>query len=154
MGEIEKIEKTEWQYASWVSQLGKWAWILVLLNGALEIIFNLYAVSIFLLASASPFPPFQIPPIWSIWNIIWGVIQMLIAFAIIKPKFSDKCASQDWDALYEWVLKLGSFKLPWMLVWGILFEMFGWYGWGGLAVLIPAVMLLFVGPKPYEWTEQ
>ena len=152
MGETEK---TEWQYASWVSQLGKWAWILVLLNGALEIIFNLYAVVIVLLANASLPPLFQIPlPIWSIWNIIWGLIQMLIAFIIIKPKFSNPCALQDWDALYGWVLKLGSFKLPWMLVWGILFEMFGWYGWGGLAVLIPAIMLLFVGPKPYEWTEE
>ncbi len=113
---------------------------MVLVNGALQILFNLLRVVNF--------------PILSIWNITWGVIEILIAIAVIKPKFSDKCASQDWDALYGWVLKLGSFKLPWMLVWGIIFEMFGWLAWGGLPVLIPAIMLLFVGPKPYEWTEE
>jgi len=137
MGETEK---TEWQHASWVSELGKWAWILVLVNGALQILFNLFSIMTL--------------PILSIWKISWGVIEILIAIAVIKPKFSDKCASRDWDALYGWVLKLGSLKLPWMLVWGIIFEMFGLHVWGGLPVLIPAIMLLFVGPKPYEWTEE
>ena len=57
----------------------------------------------------------------------------------------------DWDSLYEWVLELGSLRLPWMLIWGAIISGFGWYGWAGALILIPAIMLLFFGPQEYEW---
>lgn len=137
---------SEWQHASWVSQLGKWAWIIILVNGILGIIFGIAGIAIW----------FYFP--WAVasyvWNVIGGIIIILLDFIIIRPKFSNKCAAMDWDALYEWYLPLGSLKLPWMLIWGVIFEIIGWYGWGGVFILIPAIMLLFLGPKQYNWTKE
>lgn len=137
---------SEWQHASWVSQLGKWAWILGLINGALDIIFGLVGIAIF----------FYFP--WAlggyVWNMIGGIIIIVLSLIIIRPKFSNKCAEMDWDALYEWYLPIGSLKLPWMLIWGVIFVAVGWYGWGGVAILLPAIFLLFLGPKEYNWTKE
>ena len=93
----------------------------------------------------------SINPGEDVWEIIWAIIIILLAFAIIRPKFSNKCANKDWDSLYNWFLNLGGIKIPWMLIWGIIIEAFSWYWWGGLPILIPALVLIFAGPKPYEW---
>ena len=124
--------ESEWQHASWVSTLGKWAWVIGILNGVFGI---LYSILFF-----------------QIWNIFLIIIGIVISFLVIKPKFSEPCGEKDWDALYGWVLNLGDFNVPWMLIWGILLLYFGWWSWGGFAVLIPAVMLLFAGPKEYNWS--
>ncbi len=147
----------EWQHASLVSKIGKWAWILGLVNGILAVIFGIAGIATTLYwISFYPYGYlYYSVSFYDIWQIIGGIILILVSFVIIRPKFSNKCANKDWDALYGWYLPLGSFKLPWMLIWGIIFELFGWYGWGGLAILLPAVLLLFVGPKEYQWsTEQ
>ncbi|NVM16416.1 MAG: hypothetical protein HWN80_01780 [Candidatus Lokiarchaeota archaeon] len=141
------MEESEWQHASWVSALGKWAWIIGLINGLIGIIASLVAIislGIFAIFGISVF----------IWNIIASIIGIAIALLIIRPKFSVPCGKKDWDALYGWVLNLGGTKIPWMFLWGLLLFLFGWYGWGGLAVLIPAVMLIFAGPKEFEWSEK
>ncbi len=124
--------ESEWQHASWVSTLGKWAWVIGILNGVFGI---LYSILFF-----------------QIWNIFLIIIGIAISFLVIKPKFSEPCGEKDWDALYGWVLNLGDFNVPWMLIWGIILLYFGWWSWGGFAVLIPAVMLLFAGPKEYNWS--
>ena len=104
---------SEWQHASWVSQLGKWAWIIILVNGILGIIFGIAGIAIW----------FYFP--WAVasyvWNVIGGIIIILLDFIII---------------------------------WGVIFEIIGWYGWGGVFILIPAIMLLFLGPKQYNWTKE
>ena len=147
MGEIEKeTEKTEWQYASWVSQLGKWAWIIGILNGVIGLLYIFGTSFIYWW-----YPSYLVT---QIWNIIIIIIGMVISFLIIKPKFSKPCGEKDWDALYGWVLNLGGFNVPWMLIWGILLLYFGWWSWGAFAVLIPAVMLLFAGPKEYNWSSE
>jgi hypothetical protein len=146
---------SEWQHASWVSQLGKWAWILGLINGILEIIFGIVGIATyFYWVSIDPIYRYYYSSAFGIWNLIAGIIIILLSFIIIRPKFSNKCAAMDWDALYEWYLPLGSFKLPWMLVWGVVFEIIGWYGWAGIAILLPAIFLLFIGPKQYNWTKE
>jgi len=145
------MEESEWEHASWVSQLGKWAWIIGLLNGLIGLVWSLISL-IPLIPYWVYLGPFSIAPV--IWNIIASIVGIFIALIIIRPKFSKPCGEKDWDALYGWVLKLGGLNVPWMLIWGILMELFGWYGWGGLAVLLPAVMLLFLGPKEYNWTEE
>jgi len=138
--------ESEWQHASWVSTLGKWAWIIGILNGVIGI---LYIV-------AYSFILWRYPLYWGsqIWNIISIIIGIVISFLVIKPKFSKPCEEKDWDALYSWVLDLGGFKVPWMVIWGILLLIFGWWSWAGYAVLIPAVMLLFAGPKEYKWSKE
>lgn len=139
---------TEWKHASWVSTLGKWAWILVILNGVIGIIWGLYII---IPLAGIPFG-LGVPFMGSgIWLLIGGILTALISFAIIFPKFSSKCAAKDWDSLFNWSLNLGGTKIPWMLIWGIIIEIFSWYYWGGLPVIIPALVLIFAGPKPYEW---
>lgn len=136
----------EWKHASWVSTLGKWAWIIGIISGIIDVIWG-FATIVPLLAIpyglGLPFIGF------SIWLIISGILAILICFAIIRPKFSDKCAQKDWDSLLNWVMS-SSFRFPWMLFWGIIVEIFG-YGWGGFAIIIPALVLIFAGPKKFKW---
>ena len=137
----------EWKYESWVSTLGKWAWVIGIVSGIIDILIVL--PSLMLLASL----PYGIGTAgigYPIWWIIAGILVILISFVIIKPNFSSKCANKDWDGLYNWVIPLGSIRFPWMLFWGIVVEVLG-YGWGGFAIIIPALVLIFAGPKPYEW---
>ncbi|KKM89254.1 hypothetical protein LCGC14_1250490 [marine sediment metagenome] len=146
----------EWKHASWVSSLGKWAWIIVIINGIIEIIYFIVLISEIAALNASLPPSFQILiPFWNIWGVIAGVIIILIGYIIIRPKFSEKCATKDWDALYNWFLSIGDLRIPWMLIWGIILEILslGWWvgGWGGVVILISALVLIFAGPKPYEW---
>jgi len=136
--------ESEWQHASWVSTLGKWAWIIGVVNGLLGI----------LVTVGLSFVYWWIPLylVSNIWNIIASIIGIVIALLIIRPKFSNPCGAKDWDALYGWVLNLGGTNIPWMFIWGLFLFLFGWYGWGGLAVLLPAVMLIFAGPKEFNWS--
>jgi hypothetical protein len=143
--------ESEWQHASWVSTLGKWAWIIIILIDIIGLIWDLFTLitliawlGFFGIAGAGA----------SSWNIFGSIIGILIALFIIKPKFSKPCGEKDWDALYGWVLKLGGFNVPWMFIWGLILFLFGWYGAGALFVLVPAVMLLFAGPKEYKWSEE
>jgi len=144
--------ESEWQHASWVSSLGQWAWIIGILNGLIGIFWAVYQFSV-LSALWAYIPGFYVPTT-EIWGIISSIIGIVISFLIIKPKFSKPCKEKDWDALYSWVLNLGGFNIPWMLIWGILLLIFGWLSWAGYAVLIPAVVLLFAGPKEYNWSSE
>ena len=140
----QKPTPAEWQHANWVSQLGKWAWLLGLISGVIDIIAGLYY-------TLNPFF-FGFLIGTGIWWIISGIISIIISFAIIRPKVSVKCTQKDWDHFYNWVWKLGSFRFPFVLFWGIILEIFGYY-WGGLPVILVAIMLIFLGPKEYKWSE-
>ncbi|NVM45281.1 MAG: hypothetical protein HWN79_10215 [Candidatus Lokiarchaeota archaeon] len=154
--------ESEWKHAGWVSSLGKWAWIILFVLGIIHIIVGL-ATAIPLIVAwenaraawvlAFPGTPFPTPmPIGNlIWNIIGAVISIVVALFIIRPKFSKPCGEKDWEALYGWTLKLGGAKVPWMFIWGIVYAIFGWYSWPAIFVLLPAIMLIFAGPRKYEW---
>ena len=143
--------ESEWQHASWVSNLGKWAWIIIIILDIIGIIWNLI-VLIPLIIFWGFFG--LIDTGTTTWNIFGSIIGILIALFVIRPKFSNPCGEKDWDTLYSWVLKLGGFNVPWMFIWGLILFLFGWYGVGALFVLVPAVMLLFAGPKEYKWSEE
>jgi len=128
----------EWKHESWVSFLGMIAWIVGIISGAIQIIYGIATAAIFFFAWGTP-----------IWSIISGIIAILISFFIIFPMFSIKCQKKDWDSLLDWVLPIGNIRFPWMLLWGIILEVFTW--WGGLFVIVPSLVLLFAGPKEYEW---
>ena len=142
--------ESEWQHASWVSTLGKWAWVIGILNGLVGIFWALF--QIITLSAYWAWLPGAYVPTAEIWWIIASIVGIVISLLIIRPKFSNPCGKKDWDALYGWVLNLGGTNIPWMFLWGLLLFVFGWYGWAGLAVLIPAVMLIFAGPKEYNWS--
>lgn len=137
--EVKKEEEKPGEYnPSWenteplVQTLGKWAWIVALVNGLLYLILSI---------------------LWlDIVDIIFSIITIIIALVYVKPRFSTKCIAKDWDYLYNDVLVLGNIRIPWMLIMGILLEIFGQW-WGGALVLICAIILLFFGPKPYNWSK-
>ncbi|MHA2391736.1 MAG: hypothetical protein ACXAEX_07185 [Promethearchaeota archaeon] len=141
----------EWKHAGWVSGLGTWAWVIGILSGVVNIIWG-----ISVLATLGVFGVFGFGLAVGlgrpIWLIISGIIAILICFAIIRPKFSKKCHEKDWDSLLNWVMG-GSIRFPWMLFWGIMVEIFG-YGWGGFAIIIPALVLIFAGPTKFEWKKE
>ena len=137
----------EWKFASWVSTLGKWAWVIGIVSGIVDILIAIYSIAIL---AALPFGAGAVYMGYGVWWLIAGILEILISFFVIRPKFSNKCANKDWDSLYEWILPLGSIRFPWMLIWGIITEVLG-YGWGGFAIILPALVLIFAGPKPYKW---
>lgn len=138
----------EWKHAKWVSIVGMLAWIFGILSGVGAIISGLVSA---LTYAAYPvgfgYGALMAIPIF---NIISGVIAILISLIIVLPKFSMKCSKKDWDFLLNWVLNIGSLRFPWMLVWGFLVGLFGW-GWGGIFILVPSFVLIFAGPEKYEW---
>ena len=147
------MEESEWKHTGWVSGLGKWAWIIGLVNGIIGIISSLVTIITYAAVWAilgfgitSGVPGAGI----SFWNLIASIVGIIIAVFIIRPKFSKPCGEKDWEALYGWTL--GGSKIPMMFIWGILLSIFGWYGWGGITVLLPACMILFAGPRKYEWS--
>jgi hypothetical protein len=132
-----------------VYQLGRFAWIIEIISGVVLIILAIYGFAV----SASLWWLGGLAIADDVWYLISGIIAIILGFFIIRPKFSNKCAEKDWDFLLNDVILLGNFRFPKMLLWGILAEIFG-YGWGGLAILIPAFLLLFMGPKPYNWKKE
>ncbi|MFX1374733.1 MAG: hypothetical protein ACFFA0_02870 [Promethearchaeota archaeon] len=141
MGTVES--NTKWsKYEKFVSDLGNWAWIIGIISGILNIIWGIWG--------AIAVGTFRVRTGPYVFLIIGGIIAVLISFVIIKPNFSDKCAERDWDFLLNWIIEIGSFRFPWMLFWGIMLQILTW--WGGLPVLIPALFLIFTGPKEYKWS--
>lgn len=107
----------EWKHASWVSFLGMIAWIVGIISGVISLIWGFLTTPLILLGFGNP-----------VWLIISGIIAILISFFIILPMFSIKCQKKDWDSLLDWVLPIGNVNLPWMLIWGIILEIFTWWG--------------------------
>ena len=143
--------------------LGKIAWIVVLIEGILFIIWGiLYLVVMVALAAATA----QIPgaaaaiaadvayyTIWGWLYIIGGILGIIFSVALVKPRFSDKWSDKDYDYLLNDVVKIGSLRIPLFLIIGIILEiLMSW--WGGLIILIPLLFLIFMGPKEYKWKEE
>ncbi len=150
-GKTQKVSSSEgnpnWEnIESFVTILGKWAQVIVIINGLIYTFWGIYGLIIGL-----SFPPLIFVSPFDIWNIIGGIAVIILAIIIVKPRFSNKCAAKDWDYLLNDVLTLGNLRIPWMLIWGIIIEILGNW-WGGLPILIPALLLIFMGPKPYDWT--
>ncbi len=147
------------EHENLVSTLGKWAWIIGIINGLIYIIYGLWALYWYSVASSTA-TAFGVTAYMAndlaylsataIWYIIAGLITIGISIIFIRPRFSVKCAAKDWNYLLNDVLVLGSTRIPWMLIWGIIMEILGQW-WGGLPILIPAFILIFAGPKEYQW---
>ncbi|MHA1804480.1 MAG: hypothetical protein ACTSU4_08085 [Promethearchaeota archaeon] len=131
---------------NFVSVVGSIAWLIGLINaiiyyiiGFMDIVSGIFFYSKKLISSG-------------IWTFISATIVLIISLYFVKPRFSDPCSRHDWNALLEDYLLISTVKFPWMVIWGILLEIFG-NGWAGIAILIPAFILLFMGPRPYNWIQ-
>ena len=157
--------ESEWKHAGWVSGMGKWAWILLFILPILGILVSLATIIPLLTLwqnaktaweLAFPGTPYIVPmPLGTLgWTIISGIISIVISLFILRPKFSKPCGAKDWEALYGWTLKLGGSNVPWMFIWGIIYGIFGWYSWPAIFILLPAIMLIWFGPRKYDFNEE
>ena len=164
--EPEQVKKAkgEWQYEKIASILGKWAWVILLLDALIYIILGIYyevlayqlveriCAAWRLAFPGTPCSTLYIVTVSNIWYIVGAIATVLFAIMIVKPRFSDKCAAKEWDVLMEDVLVIGGVKIPWMFILSLIAAIFA-QGWGTFPILIPAILLIFAGPKPYEWKE-
>jgi hypothetical protein len=159
MEENEQVKQkaTYWKYENITYILGKWAWVFAILAGIIDLLFGIVGAITVYQSWAIYLAPLGIPitetissNAYNIWNIISSILLIIFAFFIIKPRFSDKCAQKDWDYLLNDVLQIGSFRFPWMFIWAIIAEILGQW-WGGSLIIIPAILLVFLGPKEYNW---
>ena len=162
MGENEKTTKKSksWQYEKITCILGKWAWIFAILSALVNLLLAIWGISVtiqiyqsaaaaYYAAWGIPYPTALILSYSDIWNIIASIILIIFAFLIIRPRFSNKCAQKDWNYLLNDVLLIGNIRFPWMFIWAIIAEILGW--WSGVLIIIPAILLIFAGPKEYKW---
>lgn len=143
----------------YVSLIGKWAWLILVINGIIYIIAGIWGLSWTSVAASTAtsvgvysYVAGDIAYLTAtyVWYIIGGIITIVIAILIIKRRFSDYCAAKDWDHLLNDVLIVSNYRIPWMLIFGIVLTIFSQW-WGGLSVLVPALLLIFWGPKEYQW---
>ncbi|MFX1273457.1 MAG: hypothetical protein ACFFBP_16625 [Promethearchaeota archaeon] len=145
-----------WENEKWVSIMGKWAWVVTLVCGLINLLWAIVStVSAFSAYQASValygigiVGAFSIN-IGYVWNIISSIILIIFSIVIVKPRFSKKCADNDWDYLLNDVLPLGSIRFPMIFVWAIIAEILLY--WSGILIIIPAIMIIFFGPEEYQW---
>lgn len=159
MEENEKTTKKSksWQYEKITYILGKWAWIFAILSAVVNLLLAVYyiviAIQAYQVAVAYLGPALAgslVLSYYDIWNVITSIILIIFALLIIRPRFSNKCAAKDWNYLLNDVLPIGSFRFPWMFIWAIIAEILGQW-WGGVFIIVPAILLVFAGPKEYKW---
>jgi len=162
--EPEEVKKSKgtWQYEKIASILGKWAWVILLLDALIYIIIAIAGEIAIAQGVANfcaiwppamgPCPRIYTPSPTDIWYIVGAIITVIFAILIVRPRFSNKCAAKEWDDLIDDVLVVGGIRIPWMFIWSLIAAIFA-QGWGTFPILIPAILLIFVGPKPYEWKE-
>ena len=159
MGENEKTTKKSksWEYEKYAHILGKWAWIFAILAALVNLLLAVYYIVIAIQAHqalVSLYGAALVGPLtlnyYDIWNVITSILLIIFALFIIRPRFSNKCAEKDWDYLLNDVLHIGSFRFPLMFIWAIIAEILGQW-WGGVLIIIPAILLVFLGPKEYKW---
>ncbi|MBN2157586.1 MAG: hypothetical protein JW776_16180 [Candidatus Lokiarchaeota archaeon] len=138
-----------------VTFAGKWAWIYGIIAGVIYIItaiLSIRAVNIakewWSLYGVGPYtgPGYGV----AVWQFINAAVLIVVSILWVRPKFSVPCGEKEWEKLLSDVLVLGNVQIPWMLIMGVLLEIFG-YGWGGLVVLVCALLIIFLGPRKFEW---
>ena len=140
-----------------VTVVGKWAWLWGVIVGVLYFILGIWAIVVYRRAVAiwisiygTTVPYAGIGYGTAIWQFITALVSIAISILWVRPKFSKPCGDKDWETLLTDVVVLGNIQIPWMLIMGVVLAIFG-YGWGGLVVLIIALLMIFLGPRKYEW---
>ena len=168
MNEVKKEPKEKKQGDSWDSVkgfaiwLGTYGWIFLLITGIIYIIGGFYILTVVAVvgaqaeaAGAAGYVAYDLANLafYGVMYIIGGILAIIFTVAFVKPRFSNKWKEEDYDYLLNDVVKIGSVRIPLMLIIGIILEIFlSW--WGGLIILVPLLLLIFMGPKEYKWTEE
>ncbi|MHA1340071.1 MAG: hypothetical protein ACTSRZ_12300 [Promethearchaeota archaeon] len=130
-------ENSIWNaFSPYMPKYSKYVWLILIIGSLINL---LWAWIPFI------FVPF---PWWEFFSLIANVI---IIFVYVQPVFVKHVAIEEYKELLDDVFVFGNIRFPKVLFFGILTAIFG-YGWLGSALLIPAVLIVFFGPYPFQWT--
>jgi hypothetical protein len=157
MNEVKKEKKQgdSWDsvkgFAVW---LGTYGWIFLLITGIVYIIVGfIYFTGAAIWGPYLPASDVAYLAFYGVFYVIGGILTIIFTVLFVKPRFSNKWAEEDYDYLLNDVVTIGKTRIPLMLIIGIILEIFlSW--WGGLIILVPLLLLIFMGPKEYKWTEE
>ncbi|MBD3353830.1 MAG: hypothetical protein GF364_20275 [Candidatus Lokiarchaeota archaeon] len=127
----------------YMPEIGKWGWLALIILNAIVFLVDIIAYAI-----ANAIIPVGGFPVYSLIALIVNVVLSLLW---IKPKFAEPLVEQKYAKVLEDVIEIKNFRIPIILLVGIIVEIFG-YGWTGLVVLAPVLIILLFGPVPYYWT--
>ena len=157
MNEVKKEKKQgdSWDsvkgFAIW---LGTYGWIFLLITGIIYIIVGfIYLTGAAIYGGFLPASDVATLAISGVFYTIGGILTIIFTVGFVKPRFSNKWKEEDYDYLLNDVVKIGKARIPLMLIIGIILEIF-LSGWGGLIILVPLLLLIFMGPIEYKWTEE
>ena len=160
MNEVKTEKKEKKQGDSWDSVkgfaiwLGKYGWIFLLITGIIYIIVGfIYFTGAAIWGPYLPASDVATLALRGVFYLIGGILTIIFTVGFVKPRFSNKWAEEDYDYLLNDVVTIGKTRIPLMLIIGIILEIF-LDGWGGLIIIVPLLLLIFMGPKEYKWTEE
>ncbi|TFG02683.1 MAG: hypothetical protein EU540_01035 [Promethearchaeota archaeon] len=156
----EKKKSSSWDSVESIACIiGEWAWIILLIEGIIFIFWGLWGL-LWVGAGAVAAQQAGVAEYvaadltWEtfiyILDIIGGIVTIIVAVVLVRPRFSNKWKEKDYDYLLDDVIEIGSVRIPTFLIIGIVIEILTNF-WGGVVILIPLLLLIFMGPKEYNW---
>lgn len=85
----------------------------------------------------------------SLWSFIFWGIAFGLSIYFLKP-YSEKYKEEQWYYLVNDVWVLGKLRIPKLLILSISIDIL-LLGFGGLFVVIPIILVIFLGPTPIKW---
>ena len=156
----EKKKSSSWDSVEGIaSLLGEWAWIILLVEGIIFLFWGIWGLSwvgagaaVAQQAGVAEYVAADLAYYTFIYtlDVIGGIVTIIVAVVFVRPRFSKKWAEKDYDYLLDDVFEIGNVRIPKFLVIGIVIEILTNF-WGGLVILIPLLLLIFMGPKEYNW---
>src|SRR5271157_3411335 len=133
-----------WKFEAIAERIGALAWLPPLISAGIDISFAFIGCCV------------PVPAIWVLayaghsygiitWSFIRGLACLIITVVYVYKPITAACKKRDWEFLFNDIYNFGKFRMPKMLFFGILLEVFS-YGYAGVLVLVPAMLLIFVGP--------
>jgi len=147
-GNMEKI----------VVMLGTLAWIPAIASAALGIGLYTYVLTNWLYVHRSIislYPSYYTSAVYISMFVTWGwfigagVVELILTFVYVLKTFVPKCKAKDW----QFLATEPSFgpKVPKMLLFAILLEVFSWNFFGGVLVIVVMILIYTQAPVTNPW---
>jgi len=136
-----------------VSIMGKWSWVLILIEILVSLAGVAYAFSLISMYGSLFWQYAGLYAFELIWFFIAIIIDLVIIVAYVIRVFAKKCGEKDWNFLVNDVFVFGSVRIPKMVFWWIILAIFTNF-YGSLLGLIPTILIIFLGPEKVQWKKE
>lgn len=145
----ERSQAETWGKAEpWAHWLGRLCFVFMIGSMAMN---GLYLIKPLVGLIANPLGSSAI----RILKVVWYSVQIgmvLVCLIMYGIKFSNICKEFDWEATISEVIHFGDLRVPKMIFFGTIAAVFG-SGFGGAGLIVPAVLILNLGPVTMQWRE-